>query len=146
LDNLLDIRVRGMITDEEFGRQKEKLLLEQHGLKGKLDDFESGVKGRLELSEKLVFFANKAAKVFERATLQQKRLILEIAGSNLFLRDRILHIEAKKPFVAAGNMVPIPVWQAQVHDIRTFCLNRQIDVDKWLQAFRELEPLLIMTT
>jgi hypothetical protein len=84
----------------------------------------------------------KAANVFEKATLQQKRVILEIAGSNFFLKNKILRIEAKKPFVAVENTVAIPVWWARVRDIRTFCRTQQMDVEKLQAQLRVLQPLL----
>jgi hypothetical protein len=99
LDNLTKMRLRDLLTDEEFSEQKAKLLKERAHLKEKFEDTEHQVDSWLALSEKAFTFANRAKYWFENGTLEDKKMILEAIGSNLFLKDKKLTIQAKKPFL-----------------------------------------------
>ena len=99
LDNLTKMRLRDLLNDEEFSEQKVKLLKERAHLKEKFEDTEHRVDSWLALSEKAFTFANRAKYWFENGSLEDKKMILEALGSNLFLKDKKLFIQAKKPFL-----------------------------------------------
>ena len=98
LDRLLGLKLRELITDEEYLRKKGELLKEQKALKEKLEDTEHRAGHWLELSEKTFIFAHYARKWFEKGTLEDKKIILDTIGSNLILKDKKLFIDNKKPF------------------------------------------------
>ena len=64
-------------------------------------------------------FKNRAVDWFHRGDNASKRLIVETVGSNLFLKDKILNIEAKKPFAALTKTPTIPLHLGVVDDVRT---------------------------
>ncbi|MDP2960408.1 MAG: recombinase family protein, partial [candidate division Zixibacteria bacterium] len=98
LDRLLGLKLRELITDEEYFRKKGELLKDQKRLKEKLEDTEHRAGYWIELSEKTFIFARYARKWFKEGTLEDKKIILDTIGSNLILKDKKLFIDTKKPF------------------------------------------------
>ena len=93
------MRLRELITDEEYIEQKNKLLKERCNIEEKLRDAENRSDRWLELTEKTFVFACYAKVWFEKGSLQDKKEILQTIGSNLILKDKKLRIELKKPFL-----------------------------------------------
>lgn len=110
IDNLLRLKLSpsntdgSLLSDEEYGKQKARLLAEKVRLEEKLRDTEHHVEHWLDIAEKTFMFACHAREWFMRGTLEDKRQILMAIGSNLVLKDKKLRIEATKPFfiLAAG--------------------------------------------
>lgn len=92
------MRLRDLITDEEYAKQKQELLKERILLEEKLNDSRHRADTWLDLTEKTFNFANQAKSWFENGSQEEKKTILEIIGSNLFLKDKKLFIEAEIPF------------------------------------------------
>ncbi len=99
LDNLTDLRVREMISDEEYLTHKNKLLIKRERLKEKIEDTNHRADKWLELSERAFTFACYAKYWFENGNLEQKNTILQTIGSNFTLKDRKLFIETKNPWL-----------------------------------------------
>ena len=95
IDNLLDLRIRGLVSDDEYSEKKSGLLKEQATLKERLDDSEGRAKNWLELAEEGLKFAQEARYLFNNGNLEQKRQILVTVGSNLVLKNKILSVEPK---------------------------------------------------
>jgi transcriptional regulator with XRE-family HTH domain len=57
-------------------------------------------RNRIELFQDMVSFSKYGAKWFQDGDGRVKRLIAEMVGSNFFLTDKILRIQAVKPFLA----------------------------------------------
>lgn len=118
LDNLTKLRIRDLLTDEEYMRQRQELERKQiqiaQGIKtaNECDD-------RFEPAQMLVSFSNRAVSWFEAGDLRTKRLILEIVGLNPLLKDKKLSIDARKPFRRWSNPGNISEWSSFVKDVRT---------------------------
>lgn len=95
LENLTRLRVRDLIDDADFIKQRQELEREKLGLEQSLVSFQ-GEKA-FELLRKVILFSVYAVNWFMNGTDEQKRLILEIAGSNFVLKRRKLSIDVKKP-------------------------------------------------
>jgi hypothetical protein len=67
----------------------------------------------------VVLFSNRAANRFKDGNEEQKRLILQTVCSNLFLRDKILKFEAKKPFAPLAKSDSYPHRLGVGDDVRT---------------------------
>lgn len=97
LENLTRLRVRDLIDDVEYVKQRQELERDRikaaQGLQtiGESADW-------IEPARLLVSFNSQAASRFTSGDLASKRLILEITGSNLVLKDGNLSIDAQKPF------------------------------------------------
>jgi hypothetical protein len=74
---------------------------------------------RFEPSVDLVSFSNRATEWFLRSDSQSKRLILETVGSNLSLKNKILSIEANKPFASLAKLSACPHRLGVGDDVRT---------------------------
>ena len=92
IDNLIDMRAGGEITEQQFKDKKAKLIQEKIKLQELLKDTDKRVDNWLERAEEALMFAQHAKLAFENGSLQRKREILNALGSNLLLKDRKLHI------------------------------------------------------
>lgn len=102
IDTLTDLRVRNLISDEEFTKKRLALTSERLALRQQVSQL-TEEPDWIEPIRTLVSFNNKAVEYFLGGDDEQKRLILTITSSNPTLSDRILSIRAKKPFVQWGR-------------------------------------------
>lgn len=98
-DNLTKLRLKEMISDEEYVNHKNDLLQEREKLRERMDDTEHRADRWLELSERTFNFACYAEYWFENGKLEDKNAILRTIGSNLILKDQKLAIELKNPWL-----------------------------------------------
>jgi DNA invertase Pin-like site-specific DNA recombinase len=103
LDNLLSLRLRDLISEEEYLRKRQELQREQVSLKLKLADTEDRADKWLELAEGTFIFANQAQNAFNEGSDEQRREIFAALGSNFLLKDRMISIKLKNPFELLQN-------------------------------------------
>lgn len=103
IDALLQVRLRGLVTDEEYAAKKHSLVSESLRLKERLVDTDGRATRGLKLFEQAILFAHLAPKRFAEGTTAEKREILMALGSNLLLKDRTLRIQLQKPFHLIGE-------------------------------------------
>jgi len=105
LDNLVALKISplntngSLLSDEEYARRKAELVKEKARLEEILNDTGGRVEKWLDAAEKTFDFACYARKWFANGSTQEKGAILQTLGSNLTLKDKILYIQLKKPFV-----------------------------------------------
>jgi DNA invertase Pin-like site-specific DNA recombinase len=97
LENLTKLRLRDLVNDEEYTRERQELERERLKISQRLQSSEKDGSW-FEPAEKLISFNKDAVSRFTAGTNEQKRLILAVAGSNFVLKDRKLNIDVKKPF------------------------------------------------
>jgi len=155
LGNLNQMRLKDLIDDEEYIKEKRKLLEERSNLEVNL---KTDLRKRsLELTERAFNFAAQAKEGFQSGSLEDKRSILQELGSNLFLKDKELQIQIEKPLqiierglkvVKSGNGTLEPQkncffeaktgvdaakfrsWCTVVEDVRTFFENNRSELTK----------------
>ena len=104
IDNMVKLKTSpdntdgSLLSDEEYGRQRVALLKEKAALEELLNDAGHRVEQWLTLSEKTFEFACTARERFAKGDRLTKKEILLAVGSNLILKDKMLSIEAIKPF------------------------------------------------
>jgi len=98
LAELMGMRLRRLITDDEFSKRQQDLQKQQVNLTRKLKE-PILLSDRFEPLESVLFLCNRAPEWFRRGDRQTKRLILETVGSKLTLKDKVLSLQAKSPFV-----------------------------------------------
>ena len=118
LDNLTRMRYQELIGDEEFVRQRTELAKEEERLNQRRRQLEASA--WLEPSRDLFFFSNRARYWLSHGDGDIKRIILSAVGSNLFLQDRKLSIDAKKPFRILHENDSRSLLCTVVTDVRTF--------------------------
>lgn len=150
LANLNKMRLRDLLSDEEYLTEKQQMLGEKIRIERALHESSDRHEHATRSAADLLTFANRAVSAFQMGTLEEKRALLANIGSNLTLSGKKLLIEATKPFViledglrsfagAGGPFEPpqsgfnegqnnelsatTSQWWAQVDDVRTFFLN-----------------------
>jgi len=94
LANLTKMRYRDLIDDQTFVSERDSLQVQITRLKHELTHNTSHVIHYMELTEQAFGFALKAKEKFKTGTLKEKKEILTTLGSNFFLQDKKLLIEA----------------------------------------------------
>jgi len=118
LDNLTKLRIRDLLTDEEYLEQRQEVEREQIKITQSLKAMDQA-DSRFEPAAALVSFSNRAVAWFEAGDLRVKRLILTITGSNPSLKDKKLSIDARKPFRKWSTPENIPELSRFMKDVRT---------------------------
>jgi len=143
-ENLTRLRVRDLLTDDEYTAQRAELERERI----RLDQSAEAVgpaDQQFEPAQLLVSFSNQAASRFSAGDEPTKRAIIEVVGSNPTLTDRKLLMEAKKPFRQWTGTANHSDWWAFVEDVRTFAGSQREEwrtmTDKILTAMPDLAIL-----
>jgi site-specific DNA recombinase len=118
IDNLTQLRCQDLIGDEEFVRQRTAFLKEQETLRERLKQLQTS--DWIEPSRRLFLFSNRAKFWLLHGTNEEKRVILSTIGLNLFLRDKKLIIDAKKPFRILSERAPSSPLCTGVNGVGTF--------------------------
>lgn len=112
LSNLTRLRIRDMLDDDGF--QKERAQLERDRVRlsqalARVDQQHD----RFEPARNVILFNVGLASRFRSGLPAERRLILGIVGSNPTLRDRKLFVEAKKPFRRWTGTASFSDWRAR---------------------------------
>jgi DNA invertase Pin-like site-specific DNA recombinase/predicted metal-binding protein len=102
---LVDLRLGGEITQEEFAQRKASLVREKARLEELLHDTGHRVNHWLETAEELLTFAEQAKEKFNTGTCETRRHILSTLGSNLLLTDKTLHIDVENALFPMQRVV-----------------------------------------
>lgn len=130
LKELTRLRVRELIDDDEFVEERRRLAERQSALKASSS---SDAQQRFELFSEVVSFSKYAAESFERADAREKRMMLEIVGSNFSLTGRKVRFQATKPFLLSPKKQQIQQLCTVVEDDRTKCVT---DINQWQRRQR----------
>ncbi len=96
ISTLTDLRIRGLIADTEFIERRTVLQSSLSRLQQSLQTADS--KNSIEPEQLLLLFSNRAISWFRNGDDEARRMLLATVSSNLFLKDKKLSIQAKKPF------------------------------------------------
>lgn len=137
-------RIRKLCIDEvlkedEFREERERLLAQERSLSASLQKVSQQVLG-IEPLEQGVSFVNQAISGFRSGSQGDKREIVKSVASNLVLKDRKLHISAKKSFALFQKMKGISsLWTNREH-VRTLLLE-EIQKNYCIEPFQEREKV-----
>jgi hypothetical protein len=138
LENLTSLRVRDVISDDEFLQERRTLETEQLRLEQQAQR-ERDTQNQFEPLESLVLFRNRAIEWFRNGDDEIKRTIVKIVGSNPVLKDKKLNIEAKEPFRQSfenGSEHEMRRWRTR---IRKLMINEDQELQEVLRNIRMLE-------
>ena len=142
LENLTKLRIRDLLTDEEYLKQRQELEREQIKITQNLKTADQ-TDVWFEPARALISFSNRAISWFEAGDLRTKRLILTIVGSNPLLKDKKLSIDARKPFRRFQKDSAFRELSSFVKDVRTLSATDK-EFQQMLQGiktlFQKLEP------
>ena len=118
LVELKSLRLRRLVSDEEFLKDREELERDRLRLEQQLKSDGRG-KERFEPVSDTILMRNQAVSLFLSGADADKRLLFKTAGSNPTLTARILSVEAAKPFVRAPEVAEILPLCTSVEEVRT---------------------------
>jgi hypothetical protein len=136
LSNLTDLRVRGLIDDDEFCERRRALQGDLYGIQEKLREAHIAPVA-FEPEKILVMFRYRAMSWFESGDCEAKRMILQVLGSNPMLQDKKLSIQAKTPFRLGAESAPATSLRAGLDDVRTL-ESAKIAAQRWLHEIGTL--------
>jgi DNA invertase Pin-like site-specific DNA recombinase len=139
LSELTGLRLRNLVSDDEFVRTRQQLQREQLRLTGLVGKKETGV--RFEPVQRLILFSNSAVFRFRNGNMQQKRLILETVGSNSRLTNGKLSVEAVKPFIRACENYSHPSRCAIGDDVLTYAKQDDPHSIRVFENLKKIEKL-----
>ena len=123
VDALTKLRMRDMITDDEFLQQRRDVVKRRLALEQRLKETQL-VGSWIEPCRELVEFSSRAAEYFRVAPPRIKRMIVETVCSNPLLTDKIFSGEARKPFRRWSDQATVSEMCGFLKDVRTFsCEN-----------------------
>lgn len=144
VENVTKLRVRDLISDEEFTKERETLQNEKRRLVQRLETGDSG-DSWFEPARLLVLFSNRGVSWFSEGNVEVKRLILTVAGLNPTLLDRQLNVDARKPFQRWTKATQIPSMSSIVEDVRTLWRARDPEFAEMVATLRRLVSLVEAT-
>ncbi len=97
LDNVTKLRVRDLLTDDEYLKQRKEIEMEQLRLAQGLRQLQEAG-SRIEPVRAVIAFNSLAVAGFQDEDIEERRLIVETVGLNPSLKDKRLSVDAKKPF------------------------------------------------
>jgi site-specific DNA recombinase len=126
LQNLTRLCYRGLIPEQEFATERAALLVEEKALCERLKNFTE--EGWLQPARKLVLFSNRAKFWLLHGNIDEKRLILKTVGSNPTLRDKIVSIDAEKPFRVLEKRGDISTMGTTLNEVRTLFETEHFEI------------------
>jgi site-specific DNA recombinase len=104
LNSLLQMRLRELISDEEFLREKSKLQEEISKIKIKISQNQDKSENWIELVEKAFCFATYARNSFINGDLKTKREIFSALGQSYTLKEGKIEMEPVKWIIPISNL------------------------------------------
>jgi len=136
---LIDMRARTLIDDDEFTTKRERIQRELFGARQTLTKLKDNGAQWFEPAKAILSFSNRAVSWFEEGSDLEKRLIVHAVGSNPSLKGRKLSIQARKVFQHLPREPEIPRLRAFVKNIRNMWVNGSII--EQITSIRRLEGL-----
>lgn len=129
LSNLTDLRIREVLTDQEFAAKRQNLQLEL----GKAEECMAKVEGEIVTFEPLQIIQillRRAEFWFATADDCLKRQILKILCSNPVIQDKKARFQARKPLVDVEQFLTFLGQRGVVDDVRTTSTNSSSEFEK----------------
>ena len=106
LHELIRMRFKKLIGDEQFKTEKQELEVEIKGLEGKLENSSEKEKELVRDTEIYFDFITYSHYWFLNGTLEDKKKIAHALGSNFLLTDNKLTLESSSWFIPVKNGYP----------------------------------------
>lgn len=141
LKTLVDLRLRGLIDDQEMVSRREEMQKEKVALTEELSGLDQSVRW-FEPVMTVVSFGSRAAAWFMAGDDTLRKRILKTVGSNLSLRDRKLSVEAAFPYSIQHESTRFRTLCGLVNDVRTRYINRDPTLLKLIEEIRAIEKMV----
>lgn len=98
IERLVDMTLSGMLTAEEGMAKKQELELEKKRLSEELEKMDTHVTEWSNLAIQTFDLVKNIKERFTNGSVEQRKTILRVIGSNLILKDKTIQIEVRNPF------------------------------------------------
>jgi DNA invertase Pin-like site-specific DNA recombinase len=95
---LVDLTLSGMLSAEEGMAKKQELELEKKRMSEELEKIDIHVSEWSSLAIQTFDLVKNIKERFANGTIEQRKTILRVIGSNLILKDKKIYIEIRNPF------------------------------------------------
>ncbi len=95
---VVDLTLSGMLTAEEGILKKQELEVEKKRLSEELEMIDTHVSEWSSLAIQTFDLVKNIKERFTSGSIEQRKTILRVIGSNLILKDKTIQIEIRKPF------------------------------------------------
>lgn len=119
LDRLVDLRLEGEITKEEFETKKNRLKDRQYELDQLILTYDKADDQFTKTLCALLTIASDSDKIWLGSTISEKRELLNFVFANLQLKGATLCYELRKPFDKMLNQADCIKWRRVVNTFRT---------------------------
>lgn len=123
LDDLIDLALDKLITNEEFERKKAQLIDRRTHLEKQEQRLTTLGDDWIELAQRSFEFCKHARFWFEHGEWTERKFILESIGSNLVLDGPILRIEPEKVLAKLHQPSKNLEWGLMVDEVRTVLIE-----------------------
>jgi hypothetical protein len=137
LDNLTGLRIRDLIDDDEYLREKTRLQNDITRLKLRLTQTDERADSWLKLTEDAFEFACAAREAFLHGDTETKKTIVSAIGLNCTLKDHSIALQSPEWLVPIKQLYP-PI----ARQIEAFELTKQPYTEPQKAAFAALSPLV----
>ena len=138
LGNLIELRVRGSINDDDFSKVHQSLQDESLFATERLLDAKNGYARQFEPTTALVSFMNRAVSWYVAGNDDRKREILFAVSSNLSLTHKILRISPAIPFLEHLDLLSCSTELGLVDAVRNLDTERTPEITKSLERIHAL--------
>ncbi len=108
VSELLNMKLKSLISDGEYLRKKNELMNESVGLKQQLGNLLSSNGSGIRKCRQVFEFSESALRRFQSGSPETKRELLGQICSNWILRDKTVLISAQKPFGVIQSFLETP--------------------------------------
>ena len=133
LAELTRLRLRCLLTDDDYVRERERLVREQQRLDSALT--RPSASDAFKPARALFALSNEAVKWFLMGNGRARRELLKIVGSNPVLTDRKLSIEAAKPLQLIRYLQANSLQWRELNAIQTPAAPKSLQ--RWLRRVRD---------
>jgi hypothetical protein len=109
ISELLNIKLKGLLSDDDYLRKRNELMNESVGLKQQLTIVRSADETGIRKCRQVFEFAESALRRFRQCPPEAKRDLLGDIGSNWVLRDGKVLISAQKPLRVIHDFLETPL-------------------------------------
>ena len=107
---LLDMRLERSITQNEYDKKARELKERQTEVAARIEQHQKGDGEYRMTLESLISLASRAAELFDRSKIDQKRQLVAFVFSNLQLRGKKLEFSLRSPFDLMVNRADHSSW------------------------------------
>jgi len=119
LDDLLNLRLDGLIDNEQYLTKKNLFINQQSAIDGEIADFESKGNNRLEPMKEMILSASQAKILIRKNNPYEFRSFLKNIGSNFVLKNKNFGFQGNIGWRILLNSPAFPNWRCAFEKIRT---------------------------